>query len=138
MCAMLRLLFLLASCAVLAIAGKDYYEVLQVPRGASDSQIKRSYRKLALQYHPVGGGCSWSLTSGHVAHKISMRLQDKVTGTDDEKAAAAKRFAEINNGEWHGVHMRTAPSIITACAQPTKHCRTRASAKSTIGMAKKG
>ncbi len=26
-------------------------------------------------------------------------LQDKVTGTEDEKAAAAKRFAEINNGE---------------------------------------
>jgi len=24
--------------------------------------------------------------------------QDKVTGTDEEKAAAAKRFADINNG----------------------------------------
>ncbi len=33
---------------------KDYYDVLQLPKGASESQIKRSYRKLALQYHPVG------------------------------------------------------------------------------------
>ena len=32
---------------------KDYYDVLQVPKGAPDSLIKRSYRKLALQYHPV-------------------------------------------------------------------------------------
>ena len=32
---------------------KDYYDVLQLPKGASDSQLKRSYRKLALQYHPV-------------------------------------------------------------------------------------
>ena len=36
------------------MCSKDYYDLLQVPRGASESQIKRSYRKLALQYHPVG------------------------------------------------------------------------------------
>ena len=32
---------------------KDFYDILQLPKGASESQIKRSYRKLALQYHPV-------------------------------------------------------------------------------------
>ena len=36
-----------------ALRRKDYYDVLQLPKGASDSQLKRSYRKLALQYHPV-------------------------------------------------------------------------------------
>jgi len=45
--------------------------VLQVPKGASEDQIKRSYRKLALKYHP-----------------------DK--NPDNEEAN--KRFAEINNG----------------------------------------
>ncbi|KAF8725942.1 hypothetical protein HU200_020516 [Digitaria exilis] len=53
-----------------AIAGKSYYDVLQVPKGASEDQIKRSYRKLALKYHP-----------------------DK--NPDNEEAN--KRFAEINN-----------------------------------------
>jgi len=31
---------------------RDYYEVLGVARDASDDEIKKSYRKLALQYHP--------------------------------------------------------------------------------------
>ncbi|MCW3999548.1 MAG: molecular chaperone DnaJ [Candidatus Bathyarchaeota archaeon] len=31
---------------------RDYYEVLGVQRGATKDQIKDSYRKLALQYHP--------------------------------------------------------------------------------------
>jgi molecular chaperone DnaJ len=35
------------------MAGKrDYYEILGVQRGASEDEIKKSYRKLALQYHP--------------------------------------------------------------------------------------
>ena len=31
---------------------RDYYEVLGLERGASADDVKRSYRKLAMQYHP--------------------------------------------------------------------------------------
>ncbi|CAL9130899.1 unnamed protein product [Musa textilis] len=66
----LLLLALLFTHALCAPGGKSYYDVLQVPKGASEDQIKRAYRKLALKYHP-----------------------DKNQGNEE----ANKRFAEINN-----------------------------------------
>lgn len=50
--AVLSSVVLLLVVAVPALAGRDYYEVLGVPRDAHDRVIKRSYKQLAKRYHP--------------------------------------------------------------------------------------
>src|ERR1700742_686390 len=36
----------------MAVQYKDYYQSLGVPRTASDADIKKTFRKLAREYHP--------------------------------------------------------------------------------------
>lgn len=37
---------------VVANAAEDYYKILGVRKSASDKEIKKAFRKLALKYHP--------------------------------------------------------------------------------------
>lgn len=34
------------------MANRDYYEILNLARNASDDEIKQAYRRLAMKYHP--------------------------------------------------------------------------------------
>jgi len=35
---------------------KDYYKILDIPKSASEEEIKKAYRKAAMKYHPDRGG----------------------------------------------------------------------------------
>lgn len=56
------------------MAKRDYYEVLEINKGASETEIKKAYRKAAMKYHP-----------------------DKFTNASEkEKKEAEDKFKEVN------------------------------------------
>ncbi|MEK9208115.1 MAG: DnaJ domain-containing protein, partial [Patescibacteria group bacterium] len=34
------------------MADRDYYQILGITKGSSEADIKKAYRKLALEHHP--------------------------------------------------------------------------------------
>ena len=68
----MKLLLLVLLFLVVVWAGRDFYNILGVPKSASEREIKRAYRKLSLKYHP-----------------------DKNPGNNE----AQEKFVEIGNGK---------------------------------------
>ena len=57
------------------MAKRDYYEVLGVGKGASDDEIKKAFRKLAVKYHPdKEGGDEAKFKEANEAYEV---LKDK-------------------------------------------------------------
>jgi molecular chaperone DnaJ len=68
---------------------RDYYDVLNVPRNASKEEIKNSYRKLALQYHPDRNKAAGA------EEKFKEISEAYAVLSDDEKRKRYDMFDEI-------------------------------------------
>ena len=66
---------------------RDYYEILSVERTASDDEIKRSYRKLAVKYHP-----DKNPDDPHAEEKFKELGEAYDVLMDDQKRAAYDRY----------------------------------------------
>ena len=72
---------------------RDYYEVLGISRSSSDEEIKRAFRKLALEYHPdrnKSDGAADQFKEINEAYQVL---------TDSDKRAAYDRFGHAGVGQ---------------------------------------
>ena len=81
------------------MAKRDFYEVLGVAKGASDDDLKRAYRKLAMQHHPDRNKDS---PASEAKFKEANEAYDILK--DGEKRAAYDRFghAAFEGGQGGG------------------------------------
>jgi molecular chaperone DnaJ len=56
---------------------RDYYEILGVSKNATQEEIKKAYRKLALKYHPDKGGTKEDETKFREVNKAYETLKDE-------------------------------------------------------------
>lgn len=75
----------------------DYYDVLGVSRGASESELKSAYRKLALQHHP-----DRNQGSKEAEEKFKEAAEAYAVLSDPQKRAAYDRFGHAGLGQGAG------------------------------------
>jgi molecular chaperone DnaJ len=67
----------------------DFYQILNLPRTASDDDIKQSYRRLAMQYHP-----DKNAGSKEAEEKFKQIIEAYDVLRDPQKRAAYDRYGE--------------------------------------------
>lgn len=83
---------------------RDPYEVLGIPQGASDDEIKAAYRKLAKKYHPDlnGGSAEAEAKMKEVNEAYNLLIKHKGTGGAQSGGYGAGGYSSGGYGGYGG------------------------------------
>ena len=85
---------------------RDPYEVLGVPRNASDDEIKRAYRQLAKKYHPdINPGDEAAAAKMQEINAAYEQIKDPVKAARENTGGGTYRGYENNRGYEYGSNM---------------------------------
>ena len=74
----------------------DYYQILGVPRDASNEEVKRAFRKLAFQYHPDHNN------EAQAEERFKEINEAYEVLSDTEKRAFYDRYGRVASSDWDG------------------------------------
>ena len=66
------------------MAKRDYYEILGLSKQASDDEIKKAYRKMAIKYHPDKNPSTLAYFT-HVCNAYETLIHDKKRADYDDE-----------------------------------------------------
>lgn len=96
------------------MAIKDYYELLEIPPGAPEMEIRQAFRKLAMRYHPdknVGNPYA-----GHHFREIK-EAYEVLSNPVSRSEYHHKRWLNSNPGNHHFNNFQVTPALIEKEAQ---------------------
>ena len=94
---------------------RDYYEVLGVSKTASDSEIKKAYRKLAKQYHP-------DTNPGDIQAELKFKDINEAYAVLSDDAKRAKYDEELGAEESQGIFLHCRNHVCEpVCARGNAH-----------------
>ena len=80
------------------MAKRDYYEVLGVSKDATDDELKKAYRKLAIKYHPDKNPGD---KNAEEKFKEAAEAYDVLRDKDKRAREKRKKICQERNNEWH-------------------------------------
>lgn len=87
---------------------KDYYQILEVPKDADETQLKKAYRELAQKWHPDKHQQD-SKEQEEAAEKFKVISEAYSVLSDPEKKANYDLTGDPNRGNTHGFRMNGDP-----------------------------
>lgn len=76
------------------MAGESYYDLLGVPKDAKQDEIKKSYRKMAVKWHPDKHASKSEAEQKEAEEKFKLIAEAYDVLSDDEKRAVYDRYGE--------------------------------------------
>ena len=77
---------------------KKYYDILGIETGATEAQVKKAYKKMALKVHPDSGGSNYLFQQVNEAYtKITKNIKKKKKSPKTKKNDDIGIYSQENN-----------------------------------------